>query len=379
QTLPSANITLLNLQVDQVLQGPYAGQIIPIGTAPSGTPVSGNWSTPVGGVHVTAGKPSSIEMLIGGIDNLTRAASQPRANFDRYVGQSPTVAPVTVDFYRPGANNSELALTYASFATWRWTTYDAPGGGAPTINDSTFYVVYGLSPPGSFINALTGTASYQGVVYGRGSTREGARYDLGGRSAFLVDFSAGRYSGSLQVNGVDAAGSNRDFGSYDFASTLNGGGLDYAVLQPHPTWSQAIRPTFYGPQGQEIGANFNLLMGAPGAPGTVYLDGITVAKKQESNGLSHSCRSATHGRVFRNIPGCGGNAGGGRGQARELACGGCVCASRGRARVWRRGGCPRALRRSVTGPGYRDPYRSALPQGNAIGAAGAQRRCCCRI
>lgn len=280
QTLPSANITLLNLQVDQVLQGPYAGQIIPIGTAPSGTPVSGNWSTPVGGVHVTAGKPSSIEMLIGGIDNLTRAASQPRANFDRYVGQSPTVAPVTVDFYRPGANNSELALTYASFATWRWTTYDAPGGGAPTINDSTFYVVYGLSPPGSFINALTGTASYQGVVYGVGSTREGARYDLGGRSAFLVDFSAGRYSGSLQVNGVDAAGSNRDFGSYDFASTLNGGGLDYAVLQPHPTWSQAIRPTFYGPQGQEIGANFNLLMGEPGAPGTVYLDGITVAKKQ---------------------------------------------------------------------------------------------------
>ena len=280
QTVPSANITLLNLQVDQILEGQYAGQINPIGTASPGTPVSGAWSTPVGGVHVTAGGPSSIEMLVGGIENLTPASSQSRANFDRYVGQSPTVSPVTVDFYRSGASNTELALTYASFATWRWTTYDAPGGGAPTINDSTFYVVYGLRPPASFLNGLTGTASYQGVVYGIGSTREGARYDLGGTSTFLVDFGAGRYSGSLQVNGLDAGGSSHDFGSYDFASTLSGGSFDYAVLKPHPTWSQVIRPELYGPQGQEIGANFNLLMGEYGAPGTVYLDGITVAKQQ---------------------------------------------------------------------------------------------------
>lgn len=219
-------------------------------------------------------------MLIGGIGNLTPDASQPRANFIRYTGESPTVSPVTVDFYRPGPANTELALTYTSFATWRWTTYDAPGGGTPTINDSTFYVVYGLKPPSSFLNGLTGTASYQGVVYGIGSTREGARYELGGTSSFLVDFSAGRYSGSLQVDGQDVVGGIRDFGSYDFTSTLTGGGFDYAVLKPHPTWAQVIRPDFYGPQGQEIGANFNLLMGEYGAPGTVYLDGITVAKQQ---------------------------------------------------------------------------------------------------
>jgi hypothetical protein len=280
QTAPSANITLLNLQVDQVLEGQYAGQINPIGTASPGTLVSGTWSTPVGGVHVTAAGPSKIEMLIGGIENLAPDASQPRANFIRYTGQSPTVSPIAVDFYRPGPANTELALTYTSFATWRWTTYDAPGGGAPTINDSTFYVVYGLRPPSSFLNGLTGTASYRGAVYGIGSSREGARYDLGGTSTFLVDFGAGRYSGSLQINGQDAAGGSRDFGSFDFASTLTGGGFDYAVLNPDPTWSQVIRPAFYGPQGQEIGANFNLLMGDYGAPGTVYLDGITVAKQQ---------------------------------------------------------------------------------------------------
>lgn len=280
QTAPSTNITLLNLQVDQILEGQFAGQINPIGTASVGTPVSGAWSTPVNGVHVTAAGPSTIEMLIGGINQLSADVSQPRLNFIRYTGQSPTVSPVTVDFFRPGPTNTELALTYTSFATWRWTTYDAPGGGAPTVNDSTFYVIYGLKPPSSFLNGLSGTASYNGVVYGIGSTREGARYDLGGTSTFLVDFGAGLYSGSLQVNGQDSSGGALDFGTYDFSSSLNGGGFDAAVLNPHPTWSQVIRPEFYGPQGQEIGANFNLLIGEYGAPGTVYLDGITVAKQQ---------------------------------------------------------------------------------------------------
>jgi hypothetical protein len=236
------------------------------------------WSTPVNGVGVTADGPANIGMLIGGIDGLTADAAQPLANFIRYTGQSPTVSPVTVDFYRPGPANSELALTYSSFATWRWTTYDAPGGGAPTINDSTFFLIYGLKPPVGFLAGLSGTANYRGVVYGIGSTREGARYDLGGSSTFLVDFGAGSYSGTLLVDGQDGAGGHHEFGSYDFASTLTGGGLNHAVLKPHPTWSQVIRPEFFGPLGQEIGANFNLLIGEYGAPGTVYLDGITVAK-----------------------------------------------------------------------------------------------------
>lgn len=279
-TTPAENLTLLNLQVDQILEGQFAGQTNPVGTAAPGTPVSPAWSTPVYGVHVTAEGPSRIEMLVGGIDNFTRDAAQPRANFIRYTGQSSPVSPVTVDFYQPGSANTELALTYTSFASWRWTTYDAPGGGAPTINDSTFFLIYGLKPSSSFLNGLTGTASYSGVVYGIGSTREGDYYDLGGSSSFLVDFGAGRYSGSLQVNGLDTAGGNHDFGHYDFASTLTGGDLDFAVLKPHPTWGQNIDPEFYGPRGEEIGATFDLLIGEYGAPGTVYLDGITVAKQQ---------------------------------------------------------------------------------------------------
>jgi hypothetical protein len=219
-------------------------------------------------------------MLVGGIHDLTLDPSQPGGNFIRYTGQSPTVSPVTVDFYRPGPANTELALTYTSFATWQWTTYDAQFGQGPAINNSTFFVAYGIKPQTEFLNGMTGTASYQGVVYGVGSTHEGDLYDLGGSSTFLVDFSAGRYSGSLQIDGKDAAGGTRDFGTYDFASNLNGGDFDFAVLNPDPIWSQAINPEFFGPKGQEIAANFNILVGDYGAPNTIYLDGITVAKQQ---------------------------------------------------------------------------------------------------
>lgn len=82
------------------------------------------------------------------------------------------------------------------------------------------------------------------------------------------------------MKGVDGSGASRDFGTYDFASTLTGANLEFAVLRPDPNWSQVIRPSFYGPQGQEIGAKFNLLVGQYGRSGTVYLDGIAVAKKQ---------------------------------------------------------------------------------------------------
>jgi len=280
QTVPSANMTLLNLQIDQILEGQFAGQTNPIGTTSPETPVSRVWSTPVYGLHLTAEGPSTIEMLIGGIENLTRDSLQPRTNFIRYTGQSQPVSSVTVDFFRPGPANTELALTYTSFAMWRWTTYDAPGGGAPTINDSSFFLAYGIKPPPTFLAGMSGSASYKGVIYGIGSTREGARYDLGGTSTFLVDFSAGSYSGTLQISGKDVAGRDHDFGRYGFTSTLNGQGFDAAFLNSNPTWNQVIEPAFYGPQGQEIGATFNILTGEYGAPQTTYLDGITVAKQQ---------------------------------------------------------------------------------------------------
>lgn len=166
QTAPLSNITLLNTQVSQLLGGQIAGQTNPIGTPAPGAPVSAPWTPLTGGVFVAPQGPQRIDFTINGIDSLKLDVAQPRTNFLRYTGSSTAVspAPVSVDFYRQGAGNTELALTYASFATWRWTTNDAPGGGTPTTNDSTFYIVYGIAPPPGFVAGMTGTASYRGVV-----------------------------------------------------------------------------------------------------------------------------------------------------------------------------------------------------------------------
>lgn len=281
--VPEHNLTLLNIFKSELLAGTHNGINMQTRDGEAlGTlyPADGG---AVGGVTVTPDGPTTISLQYGDyaqIGGLARDAVQPRTNFTRYTGHTLAGTPVQVDFYRPGSGNSELALTYTSFVTWHQHTPQTLFGGQQAINDATHYLLYGIQPAQGLIRGLTGTGSYSGVVYAHGASTGGAHYDIGGSSSFAVDFSAARYSGSLRLNGTDAAGAARDFGQHDFTGALNGSGFDFAWLAPPSDQGQVIRPTFYGPQAQEIGATFNLRTGEYQDPATVHIEGIAVAKRQ---------------------------------------------------------------------------------------------------
>lgn len=179
-----------------------------------------------------------------------------------------------LELFKPGAGNSELALTYLSFGHWATTLTD--GTGAHPIDQ---YFVYGLETPGQLLSGRTGSAHYQGIVYGIGDG--GAmRYAITGSSHFDVNFSAQSYSGGLSLNGAPkGGGSSVNFGSYDFSAGLASGQTQPAAITQGGQTLGQINPVFYGPDAQEIGAPFSLQTPSSGPAGVVAITGVAVAKR----------------------------------------------------------------------------------------------------
>ena len=189
--------------------------------------------------------------------------------------------PVEVAFYRPGGTNSEIALTYLSFATWTRTVQDAAQG-QRIANTTRQFVLYGIQTPRELLSGRTGTGSYAGIVAGAGANRLGDTYSIGGTSRFDVDFGAASYTGSLSLVGTAADGTRREFGSFGFGNRLIEGVMVQASLDGgrNADSFNIITPAFYGPDGQEIGASFYLTAGNPMDAAAVAIGGITVAKRQ---------------------------------------------------------------------------------------------------
>lgn len=186
---------------------------------------------------------------------------------------------VVLEMYKPGSGNSELALTYASFGHWATTS---PFSTANTPVDQ--YFAYGFLTPNYMLGARTGTAQYDGVVYGAGNNSSaGARYAVSGTSRFMVDFTALQLTGSLSLAGKVISGSGGDvnFGAFDFAGKIAAyGSVSDAQFKRDTLNLGSISVGFYGPDAREIAAPFSLNVptGVPGA-GT-SITGIAVAKQR---------------------------------------------------------------------------------------------------
>ncbi|MBB3911212.1 transferrin-binding protein-like solute binding protein [Sphingomonas desiccabilis] len=178
----------------------------------------------------------------------------------------------TLQLYKPGAGNSELALTYASFG--HWSTNVRFGTGTQPVDD---YFAYGLTTPAKLLSGKTGTGRYAGVLYGTATTATG-RFDVKGSSRFNVDFGKQSYSGALAMAGTPAGAGKVDFGSFDFAGTL-GYSAAADITRDGQVVGQ-IRPQFYGPDGEEIAAPFSLQSPENSAAGYAAITGATVAKRQ---------------------------------------------------------------------------------------------------
>ncbi|WP_241127781.1 transferrin-binding protein-like solute binding protein [Novosphingobium terrae] len=177
----------------------------------------------------------------------------------------------TTEVYNSGSANTELALTYASFAH----VFD----GATNSNSvQQTYEVFGLATGYDLLSARTGTAHYSGVAYGAaGNSSTGASYAVTGTSSYDVNFGSQTYTGALNLSGSGSTGSV-NYGGFNFAGTMVRGQGVTGALNQGTIAVGTITTQFYGPTGQEIGGPFQLTMPAGSANAGTSIVGASLAK-----------------------------------------------------------------------------------------------------
>jgi hypothetical protein len=214
--------------------------------------------TPSGGIALPNAY-TTADLVTGGAANFT--TFQKTTN-----GQTSTM-----EIYNPGPANTELALTYASFAH----VFDAAQVANATQQT---YEVFGLATDANLLSARTGTAHYTGVAYGAAAnSATGATYAVTGTSSYDVNFSSQTYTGGLNLAGSGATGSV-NYGAFNFAGTMARGQGVTGALNQGGTAVGTITTQFYGPTGQEIGGPFQLTMPAGSANAGTSIVGASLAK-----------------------------------------------------------------------------------------------------
>lgn len=263
----TTNLALSNLVADQLFYTSNAWtELVNSGLNSSTSTGNGQLTRNVDGSFSFPGPSSAMAYgTIAASDQIAASA----ANFTTY---RKTLGPydVTADFYTPGSANTELALTYTSFAHFTERT-----GSFESYN---LYTVYGIDTVPGILAARSGTAHYTGVAYGTGlDTAAGARYAITGTSSFDADFSAATLKGVLNLAGQSASG-NQNYGTFTFATTIfNGYPVTAGLGKGGADWG-TISPRFYGPSGQEIGATFQFTVPAGQAGAGTSVAGAAVAK-----------------------------------------------------------------------------------------------------
>jgi len=185
--------------------------------------------------------------------------------------------PVTARFFKTGAENPEVQLTYASFGI-----LEQENTGPNFIQMVRQYFTYGFATPEGHLNLRSGTASYSGIAVGSTTDDVGTVLDVDGTSLFVVDFGADTYSGELDLQ-ADNGGTAVDLGTFGFASTITNGIMDAANFAYPTALSESLQslntiiPVFYGPDGSEIVAPFSILLGEPNSIGASTITGVAVA------------------------------------------------------------------------------------------------------
>jgi hypothetical protein len=272
---PAVNLALTNVVATQTLRSHPAGTSIVQNDGASGF---AGITQPGNDDLITLQADGSVQL-----DSITMKAADKvagRANFTTY-HETNGGQPVTIELYRPGSTNTELALTYVSFGTWSASSHNGVVGSGQTSTDK-FVFLYGLETPRDLLTQRTGSGRYDGVVYASGASMDGKLYDVGGTSRFDVDFGAQHYTGSLSLNGTQGGGAATALGTWTFGANMSFGQMRQAIPDNGVSAGtpSSIQPYFYGPDGEEIGAVFKVFTGALGAASSVQISGVTVAKRQ---------------------------------------------------------------------------------------------------
>lgn len=221
--------------------------------------------------NVSYGPP--ISYMNGGEYTVTSIISG-NNNFTTYArtisGQS-----TQLELYRKGADNRELALTYASFGKYSSTDNE----NAFSVENHRTFFVYGFKAPIGLFANRTGTASYAGVAYGAAADAKGVFYDVTGSSKLSVDFGSQSLTGNLALTGRNDT-TTIDYGNFGFAGTI----VSYAStvtadIQRGGSSIGAMLVNFYGPGAEEAAGLFRLRV-PDGVGANTLVNGALVAKQQ---------------------------------------------------------------------------------------------------
>jgi len=198
-----------------------------------------------------------------------RVAAESNARFTVY-RKTTGADGYTLTLYNPGSGNPDLGLSYASFGIWEHSN------STPYLQVEEQIFVYGL-PTGMAAIPKTGTATYNGVVYGKGFGGANNFYTVGGTSRFLVDFAGSRWNAQLMLTGTDRrSGAAVDFGTVDVIGNNGLGDL----IGHDSAFNTTMIGFLAGPNAEELVAHFLVNRSDPLAPGTgVAISGATVAKR----------------------------------------------------------------------------------------------------
>ena len=177
-------------------------------------------------------------------------------------GQFNATDTVAATFFNPGAGNTKLALTYTSFADVIVT--EARG----VSNQS--YAVFGIGTPSAQM-PRTGSASYDGIVYGRGQSATG-NWSLDGTSTLDANFGSGTFTSALSIAARDRTTSLvTTLAPLTFSGSITGTGFADTF--------NTFTGNFYGQNAAEFGAFFSRNVTDP-TLGTLGVTGIAVGKKR---------------------------------------------------------------------------------------------------
>ena len=261
---PGVNVSLANLFVSQ--QFGIIDSDLMTGVPPTGAALqySTDQLTLTPGGNITLAHGAGYSFLQDAIFTTANIVAPSRPNFTTYQ-ETVNGLPLEFDLYKPGASNTELALTYMDIGLW---SQAATPPQSPSNQSSAF--VFGILTPSAVLAGLSGSAHYAGVVYGNAvDDNLAALYTVTGTSTFDVNFSSQTLSGSLNLTGAKVGGgAGESYGPFTFSgaaplnSPLPPGNVGLAATAIPISFNgtvqglSQIQVQFFGPGAQEVGGSF---------------------------------------------------------------------------------------------------------------------------
>ncbi|MBB3957712.1 beta strand repeat-containing protein [Novosphingobium sediminicola] len=178
----------------------------------------------------------------------------------------------------PGAGNPLIALTYTSFAEITAAT-------GTMQNPATWYVPFGAPTP-DFQMPRSGSASYAGVVVGRGDGPGATNAsNLSGTSTLAVNFTTSAATMNMALTATNrTTGAIQAIGTITYAGSIGNScpSCSQNTLSGYPTTagtSGTLTGMFYGANAAEFGGAFNLNLNNAAAGQASSFAGAVVARK----------------------------------------------------------------------------------------------------